>query len=68
MPESEEGLSQTRALGEINRFMKSSDIAVGSAGSLPGDMQRLFRRGKTLFLSHGIWFLCMGYEICELSA
>jgi 3D-(3,5/4)-trihydroxycyclohexane-1,2-dione acylhydrolase (decyclizing) len=40
-----EGLSQTRALGEINRFMAPSDIAVGSAGSLPGDMQRLWRSG-----------------------
>lgn len=64
MPESEEGLSQTRALGEINRFMKSSDIAVGSAGSLPGDMQRLFRPGEPCSYHMEYGFSCMGYEIC----
>ena len=58
-----EGLSQTRALGEINRFMSENDIAVGAAGSLPGDMQRLWRAGKpgTYHMEYG--FSCMGYEI-----
>jgi len=58
-----EGLSQTRALGEINRFMAASDIAVGSAGSLPGDMQRLWRSGDpcTYHMEYG--FSNMGYEI-----
>lgn len=56
------GLSQTRALGEINRFMQPSDIAVGSAGSLPGDMQRLWRPGErgTYHMEYG--FSNMGYE------
>ncbi len=64
IPDSAEGLSQTRALGEINRFMQPEDIAVGSAGSLPGDMQRLFRPGQrgTYHMEYG--FSCMGYEIC----
>ena len=58
-----EGLSQTRALGEINRFIAPSDIAVGSAGSLPGDMQRLWRSGDpgTYHMEYG--FSNMGYEI-----
>ncbi len=58
-----DGLSQTRALGEINRFMTASDIAVGSAGSLPGDMQRLWRSGDsgTYHMEYG--FSNMGYEI-----
>ena len=57
-----EGLSQTRALGEINRFMGKGDIAVGSAGSLPGDMQRLWRAGEkgTYHMEYG--FSNMGYE------
>ncbi len=61
--ETRAGIPQTRALGEINRFLKSKDIAVGSAGSLPGDMQRLFRPGKkdTYHMEYG--FSCMGYEI-----
>ena len=37
------GLNQTLALGIINAFMPNDAIALGSAGSLPGDMQRLFR-------------------------
>ena len=58
-----EGLSQTRALGEINRFLQPGDIAVGAAGSLPGDMQRLWRAGEpgTYHMEYG--FSCMGYEI-----
>lgn len=56
------GLSQTRALGIINEFMNPRDIAVGSAGSLPGDMQRLFRPGErdTYHMEYG--FSNMGYE------
>ena len=56
------GLTQTRALGIINTFMREQDIAVGSAGSLPGDMQRLFRPGlrDTYHMEYG--FSNMGYE------
>ena len=59
----ERGLPQTRALGIINEFMKPGDIAVGSAGSLPGDMQRLYRPGNpcTYHMEYG--FSCMGYEV-----
>lgn len=57
------GLVQTRALGEINRFMLPGDVAVGSAGSLPGDMQRLWRARErgTYHMEYG--FSNMGYEI-----
>lgn len=56
------GLSQTRALGIINQFMAKNAVAVGSSGSLPGDMQRLFRTsGKDCYhMEYG--FSCMGYE------
>ncbi|MBQ9531027.1 MAG: 3D-(3,5/4)-trihydroxycyclohexane-1,2-dione acylhydrolase (decyclizing) [Eubacterium sp.] len=57
------GLSQTLALGIINEFMADEDIALGSAGSLPGDMQRLFRpknRG-TYHMEYG--YSNMGYEV-----
>ncbi len=58
------GFPQTRALGEINKFMGPDDVAVGSSGSLPGDMQRLFRPGNpcTYHMEYG--FSCMGYEVC----
>lgn len=57
------GLNQTLALGIINEFMGDDDIAVGSAGSLPGDMQRLFRPKKrgTYHMEYG--YSNMGYEI-----
>ena len=57
------GLSQTLALGIINEFMADEDIALGSASSLPGDMQRLFRpknRG-TYHMEYG--YSNMGYEV-----
>ena len=57
------GLNQTLALGIINEFMGEEDIALGSAGSLPGDMQRLFRpkaRG-TYHMEYG--YSNMGYEV-----
>lgn len=56
------GLSQTRALGEINRFMSKRDVAVGAAGSLPGDMQRLWRSGETGTYHMEYGFSNMGYE------
>ena len=56
------GLSQTLALGEINRFMAPTDVAVGSAGSLPGDMQRLWRSGEPGSYHMEYGFSNMGYE------
>ena len=61
--ELEGGLNQTLALGIINKFMGEDDIALGSSGSLPGDMQRLFRpknRG-TYHMEYG--YSNMGYEV-----
>ena len=61
--ELEGGLNQTLALGIINEFMDNDAIALGSAGSLPGDMQRLFRpkdRG-TYHMEYG--YSNMGYEV-----
>lgn len=57
------GLNQTLALGIINEFMSDEDITLGSAGSLPGDMQRLFRpKGRgTYHMEYG--FSNMGYEV-----
>ncbi|MHB9093782.1 MAG: 3D-(3,5/4)-trihydroxycyclohexane-1,2-dione acylhydrolase (decyclizing) [Eubacteriales bacterium] len=61
--ELENGLSQTQALGEIDKFLNDEDIIVGSSGSLPGDLQRLWRpvKPKTYHMEYG--FSCMGYEV-----
>ncbi|NBI27836.1 3D-(3,5/4)-trihydroxycyclohexane-1,2-dione acylhydrolase (decyclizing) [Chengkuizengella marina] len=61
--ESEEGLTQTRVLGELNQFIDEKDVIVGAAGSLPGDLHRVWRttQPKTYHLEYG--FSCMGYEV-----
>lgn len=61
--ELEGGLNQTLALGIINEFMADEDIALGAAGSLPGDMQRLFRpkNPRTYHMEYG--YSNMGYEV-----
>lgn len=61
--EHEEGLAQTRALGVINETIDPSSVIVCAAGSLPGDLHRLWRSAepKTYHMEYG--FSCMGYEI-----
>jgi 3D-(3,5/4)-trihydroxycyclohexane-1,2-dione acylhydrolase (decyclizing) len=61
--EREEGLSQTRVLGEINRFIDEKDVVVCAAGSLPGDLHRLWRTSfpKRYHMEYG--YSCMGYEV-----
>jgi 3D-(3,5/4)-trihydroxycyclohexane-1,2-dione acylhydrolase (decyclizing) len=61
--EMQDGLSQTRVLGEINRFVSPTDVVVCAAGSLPGDLHRLWRcaEPKTYHMEYG--FSCMGYEV-----
>jgi 3D-(3,5/4)-trihydroxycyclohexane-1,2-dione acylhydrolase (decyclizing) len=61
--ESPEGIVQTTALGVVNEFVQDSDIVVCAAGSLPGDLHRLWRsKGiKTYHMEYG--FSTMGYEI-----
>lgn len=58
-----DGLAQTRALGVINRTIDSSSVVVCAAGSLPGDLHRLWRplESKTYHMEYG--FSCMGYEV-----
>ncbi|QGQ98214.1 3D-(3,5/4)-trihydroxycyclohexane-1,2-dione acylhydrolase (decyclizing) [Paenibacillus psychroresistens] len=58
-----DGLSQTRVLGEINRFLSPRDVVVCAAGSLPGDLHRLWRSSepRTYHMEYG--FSCMGYEV-----
>ena len=56
-------LTQTAALGAINLFMNDEDVTIGSSGSLPGDMQRMWcARGlDTYNMEYG--YSCMGYEV-----
>lgn len=56
-------LTQTAVLGAINFAIDPNDVAIGSAGSLPGDMQRMWcARGiDTYNMEYG--YSCMGYEV-----
>jgi len=58
------GLSQVRLLGELNEHLLPKDaIVVGASGSLPGDLQRVWRTRvpDSYHMEYG--FSCMGYEI-----
>ncbi len=56
-------LAQTTVLGAINFTIDKEDVAIGAAGSLPGDMQRMWcpRGVYTDNMEYG--YSCMGYEI-----
>ncbi|MEI5989996.1 3D-(3,5/4)-trihydroxycyclohexane-1,2-dione hydrolase [Enterococcus termitis] len=55
--------TQTSAFLTINDTVEKDSIAIASAGSLPGDMQRLWNSvvPNTYHLEYG--YSCMGYEI-----
>ena len=57
-------LSQTRALGEINKAVAKDAIVVGSSGSLPGCLQRLWRSSTPGSYHVEYGYSCMGYEVC----
>jgi 3D-(3,5/4)-trihydroxycyclohexane-1,2-dione acylhydrolase (decyclizing) len=57
-------LSQARVLGELNdRLLPPETIVVSGSGSIPSDMQRVWRARvrDTYHMEYG--FSCMGYEI-----
>ncbi len=56
-------LTQTQVLAIINELIPQDAIAIGAAGSLPGDMQRMWESSvpDTYHMEYG--FSCMGYEI-----
>jgi len=54
---------QGEVIGAVNSFSKSEDIVICAAGSLPGDLHKLWRtrNPKGFHLEYG--YSCMGYEI-----
>ncbi len=58
------GLSQARCLGELNDvLLPKNAVVVSGSGSIPSDMQRVWRTrvAGTYHMEYG--FSCMGYEI-----
>jgi 3D-(3,5/4)-trihydroxycyclohexane-1,2-dione acylhydrolase (decyclizing) len=55
--------AQTEIIGALNGFMADRDVVVQAAGSMPGDLQMLWRARdpKQYHVEYG--YSCMGYEI-----
>jgi 3D-(3,5/4)-trihydroxycyclohexane-1,2-dione acylhydrolase (decyclizing) len=56
-------LAQSEVLGTINSFTKPSDIMVCAAGSMPGDLHKLWRTCQPGGYHMEYGYSCMGYEI-----
>ncbi len=56
-------LTQTTVVGLINQAIDAEDVIIGSSGSLPGDLQRMWcaRSLDSYNMEYG--YSCMGYEI-----
>jgi 3D-(3,5/4)-trihydroxycyclohexane-1,2-dione acylhydrolase (decyclizing) len=56
-------LNQAQVIGAVNEFSRPRDVVVCAAGSLPGDLLKLWRaeNPKGYHLEYG--YSCMGYEI-----
>lgn len=56
-------MSQGEVIGVVNRAARSRDVVVCAAGSLPGELHKLWRAREpnTYHLEYG--YSCMGYEI-----
>ena len=56
-------ISQSEVIGAVNTFSRPEDVVVCAAGSLPGDLHKLWRARdpKGYHMEYG--YSCMGYEI-----
>jgi 3D-(3,5/4)-trihydroxycyclohexane-1,2-dione acylhydrolase (decyclizing) len=54
---------QGEVIGAVNRAADPRDVVVSAAGSLPGDLHKLWRAGdpKSFHVEYG--YSCMGYEV-----
>jgi 3D-(3,5/4)-trihydroxycyclohexane-1,2-dione acylhydrolase (decyclizing) len=63
-PDGKPLLSQARILGELNdRLLPKDTIVVSGSGSIPSDMQRVWRAREAGTYHMEYAFSCMGYEV-----
>ena len=55
--------AQTEVFGALNELMGPSDVVINAAGSMPGDLQCLWRASTPEQYHLEYAFSCMGYEI-----
>lgn len=58
-----EALPQTRVVKAVNDYLQKDYVVIGAAGSLPGDMQRLWETDEKDSYHMEYGYSCMGYEI-----
>jgi 3D-(3,5/4)-trihydroxycyclohexane-1,2-dione acylhydrolase (decyclizing) len=56
-------ITQGEVIGILNNFLEPSDIVVCAAGSLPGDLHKLWRTRQPGGYHMEYGYSCMGYEI-----
>ena len=56
-------ITQGQVIGILNNFTQASDIVVCAAGSLPGDLHKLWRTRQPGGYHMEYGYSCMGYEI-----
>ncbi|MBZ5667457.1 MAG: 3D-(3,5/4)-trihydroxycyclohexane-1,2-dione acylhydrolase (decyclizing) [Acidobacteriia bacterium] len=56
-------ITQGEVIGIVNNFTEASDIMVCAAGSLPGDLHKLWRTRRPGGYHVEYGYSCMGYEI-----
>ena len=63
VPDEKARPSQTQVLGALDAVVDASDVVINAAGSLPGDLHKLWkaRSPRQYHLEYG--YSCMGYEI-----
>ncbi len=56
-------LTQTSAVAKVRELIPADAICVGAAGSLPGDLQRMWTSDSRYSYNMEYGYSCMGYEI-----
>ncbi len=56
-------MSQAEVIGVVNEFSRPDDVVVCAAGSLPGDLHKLWRTRTPGGYHSEYGYSCMGYEI-----
>lgn len=59
----EDGLSQTKVISLLNEMVTEDDVIICAAGSLPGDLHRLWKSKKPKDYHLEYAYSCMGYEV-----
>ena len=55
--------SDSQVIGAVNRACPDNTIVVGAAGSMPGELHKLWQVGETDGYHMEYGFSCMGYEV-----